>query len=98
MEMNQQQTECEGDYEENKGKRENHKIHHKIMLKEEKEGGTLVTSINLSGSQTDFEYMLDHCKDHIMLIQEHWRLKYEIEKWKSTAYLKGWQGVWEPAM
>eukprot|EP00972_Heterocapsa_arctica_P075037 11073850-Heterocapsa_arctica.AAC.1 len=68
------------------------------MLKKRKKGGTLITSINLSGSQTDVEYMLDHCKDHIMFIQEHWRLNDEIEKWKTTAYLKGWQGVWEPAM
>eukprot|EP00972_Heterocapsa_arctica_P039754 5858326-Heterocapsa_arctica.AAC.1 len=42
-------------------------------------GGTIITSINLSGSQTDFEYMLDHCKDNVMLIQEYWRLKDEIE-------------------
>eukprot|EP00972_Heterocapsa_arctica_P060389 8905694-Heterocapsa_arctica.AAC.1 len=41
--------------------------------------------------------MLEHCKDHVMLIQEHWRLKEEIEKWKTTAFVKGWQGVWEPA-
>eukprot|EP00972_Heterocapsa_arctica_P084307 12419914-Heterocapsa_arctica.AAC.1 len=32
-----------------------------------------------------------------MLIQEHWRLKEEIEKWKTIAFMKGWQGVWEPA-
>eukprot|EP00972_Heterocapsa_arctica_P095206 14041449-Heterocapsa_arctica.AAC.1 len=42
--------------------------------------------------------MLDHCKDHIMLTQEHWRLKDEIDKWKTTAHLKGWQGVLEPAI
>eukprot|EP00972_Heterocapsa_arctica_P025138 3702832-Heterocapsa_arctica.AAC.1 len=67
-------------------------------MKEEKEVGTLITSINMSGSQTDVEYMLDHCKDHITLIQEHWKLKDKIEKWKTTAFLKGWQGVWEPAI
>eukprot|EP00972_Heterocapsa_arctica_P100480 14816612-Heterocapsa_arctica.AAC.1 len=32
-----------------------------------------------------------------MLIQEHWRLKEDIEKWKTIAFTKGWQGVWEPA-
>eukprot|EP00972_Heterocapsa_arctica_P103232 15212614-Heterocapsa_arctica.AAC.1 len=32
-----------------------------------------------------------------MLIQEHWRLTEDIEKWKNIAYMKGWQGVWEPA-
>eukprot|EP00972_Heterocapsa_arctica_P082742 12191710-Heterocapsa_arctica.AAC.1 len=63
-----------------------------------KKKGTLITSINLSGSQTDVEYMLDRCKDHVMLIQEHWRLKDEIEEWKTIAHLKGWQGVWEPAI
>eukprot|EP00972_Heterocapsa_arctica_P021459 3158680-Heterocapsa_arctica.AAC.1 len=41
--------------------------------------------------------MLDHCKDHTTLIQEHWELKDEIERWKTMAYSKGWQGVWEPA-
>eukprot|EP00972_Heterocapsa_arctica_P067098 9902085-Heterocapsa_arctica.AAC.1 len=29
---------------------------------------------------------------------EHWRLEDEIEKWKTTAFLKGCQGVWEPAI
>eukprot|EP00972_Heterocapsa_arctica_P047534 7011527-Heterocapsa_arctica.AAC.1 len=42
--------------------------------------------------------MLDHGKDHIMLIQGHWRLQDEIEQWKTTAHLKGWQGVWEPVI
>eukprot|EP00972_Heterocapsa_arctica_P034468 5075090-Heterocapsa_arctica.AAC.1 len=32
-----------------------------------------------------------------MLIQEHWRLKEELRSWETLAYLKGWQGVWEPA-
>eukprot|EP00972_Heterocapsa_arctica_P062617 9233172-Heterocapsa_arctica.AAC.1 len=31
-----------------------------------------------------------------MLIQEHWRLNEEIEKWKTTAFIQGWQGVWAP--
>eukprot|EP00972_Heterocapsa_arctica_P076237 11247291-Heterocapsa_arctica.AAC.1 len=38
-----------------------------------------------------------HCKDHVMLIQEHWRLKQELHSWETLADLKGWQGVWEPA-
>eukprot|EP00972_Heterocapsa_arctica_P000828 116152-Heterocapsa_arctica.AAC.1 len=41
--------------------------------------------------------MLEHCKDHVMLIQEHWRLTEQIEKWKTIAFVKGWQGLWEPA-
>eukprot|EP00972_Heterocapsa_arctica_P092580 13652804-Heterocapsa_arctica.AAC.1 len=59
--------------------------------------GTQITSTNLSGSQFDFEYMLEHCKDHVMLIQEHWRLKEQLHTWQTLAYLKGWHGVWEPA-
>ena len=45
----------------------------------------------------DFEFMLDNCNDHVMLIQEHWRLKEELHTWQALAHLKGWQGVWEPA-
>eukprot|EP00972_Heterocapsa_arctica_P069670 10294840-Heterocapsa_arctica.AAC.1 len=67
-----------------------------IIYKQEKEEGTQITSINLSGSQFDFEFMLDHCKDHVMLIQEHWGLNEEVHSWKTLAHLKGWQGVWEP--
>eukprot|EP00972_Heterocapsa_arctica_P036632 5393035-Heterocapsa_arctica.AAC.1 len=40
----------------------------------EREDGAIITSTNLSGSQFDYECMLEHCKDHISLIQEHWRL------------------------
>eukprot|EP00972_Heterocapsa_arctica_P060575 8936067-Heterocapsa_arctica.AAC.1 len=50
-----------------------------------------------SGSQFDFEFMLEHCTDHVMLIQEHWRLKEELHTWQTLAHLKGWQGIWEPA-
>eukprot|EP00972_Heterocapsa_arctica_P021303 3136425-Heterocapsa_arctica.AAC.1 len=32
-----------------------------------------------------------------MLIQEHWRLNEDVESWKSKAFHKGWQGVWEVA-
>eukprot|EP00972_Heterocapsa_arctica_P060325 8897799-Heterocapsa_arctica.AAC.1 len=60
--MDHQQRVCDGDYEIIKDKQENHKIHHKRTFEEEKEGGTLITSIILYGSQTDFEDMLDHCK------------------------------------
>eukprot|EP00972_Heterocapsa_arctica_P085357 12579974-Heterocapsa_arctica.AAC.1 len=60
---------------------------------QEKEDGTIITSANLSGSQFDFEYMLERCKDHVMLIQEHWRLNEELHTWQTLAHLKGWQGV-----
>eukprot|EP00972_Heterocapsa_arctica_P057036 8416708-Heterocapsa_arctica.AAC.1 len=48
-------------------------------------------------AQFDFEFMLEHCQDHVMRIQEHWRLKEELHTWQTSAHLKGWQGVWEPA-
>eukprot|EP00972_Heterocapsa_arctica_P069584 10281762-Heterocapsa_arctica.AAC.1 len=32
------------------------------LYKEAKQYGTIITSTNLSGSQFDFEFMLDHCK------------------------------------
>eukprot|EP00972_Heterocapsa_arctica_P016936 2500042-Heterocapsa_arctica.AAC.1 len=67
------------------------------LYKQEKEDGTIITSTNLSGSQFDSEYMLEHCKDHVMLIQEHWRLKEELHTWQTLAHLQGWQRVWEPA-
>eukprot|EP00972_Heterocapsa_arctica_P098078 14469926-Heterocapsa_arctica.AAC.1 len=76
---------------------EQHKRHNGILYKQEKEDGTRATSTNLSGSQFDFEFMLEHCKDHVMLIQEHWRLKEELHTLQTLAYLKGWQGIWEPA-
>eukprot|EP00972_Heterocapsa_arctica_P028599 4207556-Heterocapsa_arctica.AAC.1 len=43
------------------------------LYNQEKEDGTRITSINLSGSQFDVDLMLDHFTDHVMLIQEHWR-------------------------
>jgi hypothetical protein len=67
------------------------------LYKEEKIDGTRITTINLSGSLPDFEYMLDNCKDHIMMIQEHKQLNNEMAKWKTTALMRGWQGVWEQA-
>eukprot|EP00972_Heterocapsa_arctica_P052266 7689678-Heterocapsa_arctica.AAC.1 len=86
----------EGDFE----AREKYIGEHKepnILYKEELADGSRITSINLSGSQFDFEYMLEHCKYNIMLIQEHWRLNKDLESWKSLAHPKGWQGVWEVA-
>eukprot|EP00972_Heterocapsa_arctica_P077780 11473981-Heterocapsa_arctica.AAC.1 len=68
-----------------------------ILYKQEKEEGTRFTNTNLSGSQLDFDYMLEHCTDHVMLIQEHWRLKEDLHTWQTLAHLKRWQGVWEPA-
>ena len=67
------------------------------MHKEEKEQGTKIMTINLSGSKLYFEYIQEFCKDHILLIQEHWKLKDEVHAWESLARMKGWQGVWEPA-
>eukprot|EP00972_Heterocapsa_arctica_P035656 5247060-Heterocapsa_arctica.AAC.1 len=67
------------------------------IYKQEKEDGTRPTSINLSGSQFDFAFMLDHCTDHVMLIQEHWRLNEKVHSWQTLAHLKGWQGIREPA-
>eukprot|EP00972_Heterocapsa_arctica_P022670 3335037-Heterocapsa_arctica.AAC.2 len=51
---------------------------HNLQIRKE---GTRIPSINLSGSQPDFEFMLDHCKDHVMLIQEH----LETDNMKFTA-------------
>eukprot|EP00972_Heterocapsa_arctica_P068306 10092734-Heterocapsa_arctica.AAC.1 len=59
--------------------------------------GTNITTLNVSGSLQDFEWMLENTEDHIVLIQEHWRLPSEIEAWKSAAFRKGWTGVWHPA-
>eukprot|EP00972_Heterocapsa_arctica_P014593 2150018-Heterocapsa_arctica.AAC.1 len=67
------------------------------LYNEEKEDGTIIISTNLSGSQFDVEFMLEHCNDHVMPIQEHWILKEELHTWEPMAHLKGWQGVWEPA-
>eukprot|EP00972_Heterocapsa_arctica_P031700 4669495-Heterocapsa_arctica.AAC.1 len=41
---------------------------------------------------------MDTTEDHIVLIQEHWRLPNEIESWKSAALRKGWTGIWHPAI
>eukprot|EP00972_Heterocapsa_arctica_P069604 10284726-Heterocapsa_arctica.AAC.1 len=76
---------------------EKNKRHNDILYKQEKEDGTRTTSTNLSGSQFDFEHMLEYCTDHVVLIQEHWRLNEELHTWQTLAHLKGWQGVWETA-
>eukprot|EP00972_Heterocapsa_arctica_P060025 8853373-Heterocapsa_arctica.AAC.1 len=44
----------------------------------------------VSGSQLYFEWILENTEDHIVLIQERWRLPGEIESWKSAAFRKGW--------
>eukprot|EP00972_Heterocapsa_arctica_P084525 12451597-Heterocapsa_arctica.AAC.1 len=67
------------------------------LFKQEKKEGTRFMTINLSGSLFDYNFMLEHCKDHVLLIQEHWILKDEIHTWESIARIKGWHGVWEPA-
>eukprot|EP00972_Heterocapsa_arctica_P049112 7230717-Heterocapsa_arctica.AAC.1 len=54
---------------------EQNKRHNGRLYMQEKEDGPRITSTNLSGSQFDLEYMVEHCTDHVMLIQEHWRLK-----------------------
>eukprot|EP00972_Heterocapsa_arctica_P113755 16438917-Heterocapsa_arctica.AAC.1 len=58
----------------------------------EVERGTNITTLNVSGSLQDFEWVLENTEDHIVLIQEHWRLPSEMEAWKSAAYRKGWTG------
>eukprot|EP00972_Heterocapsa_arctica_P083203 12260555-Heterocapsa_arctica.AAC.1 len=44
---------------------EDNNRHNGVMYEQEKEEGTQITRIHLSGSQFDFEFMLDHCKDHL---------------------------------
>eukprot|EP00972_Heterocapsa_arctica_P074384 10976670-Heterocapsa_arctica.AAC.1 len=46
----------------------------------------------------DSEWILENTEDHIVLIQDHWRLPNEIESLKSAAFRKGWTGVWHPAI
>eukprot|EP00972_Heterocapsa_arctica_P096971 14306496-Heterocapsa_arctica.AAC.1 len=41
-------------------------------IKGEAERGTNITTLNVSGSLQDFEWVLEHTEDHIVLIQEHW--------------------------
>eukprot|EP00972_Heterocapsa_arctica_P088736 13084437-Heterocapsa_arctica.AAC.1 len=63
-----------------------------LLHQEEAEQGIIITSINLSGSETYFDYMLEHCKYHIMLIQEHWIFNEDVGSWKSKAFHK-WGGM-----
>eukprot|EP00972_Heterocapsa_arctica_P109841 16171533-Heterocapsa_arctica.AAC.1 len=44
-----------------------------------------------------FEYILEATDDHILLIQEHWRLPDELGTWKSIAFRRGWHGIWHAA-
>eukprot|EP00972_Heterocapsa_arctica_P085876 12655454-Heterocapsa_arctica.AAC.1 len=62
------------------------------------ERGTKITTLNVSGSQLTFEWILENTEDHIVFIQEHWRLPNKIGSWKSAAFRKGWTGVWHPAI
>eukprot|EP00972_Heterocapsa_arctica_P029277 4306524-Heterocapsa_arctica.AAC.1 len=64
------------------GDRPTNKVNIGKLFKNEQEEGTIFTSIHLSGSQFDYEFMLEHCKDHALLIQEHWRLKDELHTWE----------------
>eukprot|EP00972_Heterocapsa_arctica_P018667 2760245-Heterocapsa_arctica.AAC.1 len=66
--------------------------------KDELERGTKITTLNLSGSLLDFEWILENTEDHIIPIQEHWRPPNEIEFWKTAAFRKGWTGLWHPAI
>ncbi len=54
-------------------------------------------TIKLSGYIGDLESILEKCKEHIIMIQEHKQLQQEMEKWKSCAGIRGWHGVWEQA-
>eukprot|EP00972_Heterocapsa_arctica_P079695 11741759-Heterocapsa_arctica.AAC.1 len=42
--------------------------------KDEVERGTHITTLNVSISLQYFEWILENTEDHIVLIQEHWRL------------------------
>eukprot|EP00972_Heterocapsa_arctica_P048433 7141399-Heterocapsa_arctica.AAC.1 len=64
----------------------------------EVERGTKITTLNLSGSLFDLEWVLENTEDHTILFQEHWRLPNKIESWKSAAFRKGWTGVWHHAI
>ena len=75
----------------------NYKQKSGIIFKSEKKHGTRITTTNVAGSLPDFEFMLDDCKDHILLVQAHWRLESELIVWQNTARRKGWHGTWEAA-
>eukprot|EP00972_Heterocapsa_arctica_P099290 14651730-Heterocapsa_arctica.AAC.1 len=66
--------------------------------KDKLERGNKITTLNLSGSLLDFEWILENTEDQIILIQEHWRLPNELEPWRSAAFRKGWTGIWHPAI
>ncbi len=54
------------------------------LYQEEKEEGTKMLTINLSGSIGDFEYILENCKEHIIMIQEHKQLQQEMKRGKAV--------------
>eukprot|EP00972_Heterocapsa_arctica_P076384 11268411-Heterocapsa_arctica.AAC.1 len=86
----------ECDFESRKADIDKHK-EAKRLYREEAEDGTRITTINTSGSQTDYEDILENTNDHIILTQEHWRVNADVQNWKSLAFHKGWHGVWEVA-
>ena len=55
----------------------------------ETRNGTIVLTINLSGSLSNFEKSLKFKAD-ILLIQEHWRGPDDINSWQSKARHAGW--------
>eukprot|EP00972_Heterocapsa_arctica_P085926 12661705-Heterocapsa_arctica.AAC.1 len=57
---------------------------------DELERGADISTLNLSGSLFNFEWLLENTQYHILLIQEQWRLPNKIESWKSAAFRKGW--------
>ena len=59
----------------------------------ENRNGTIVLTINLSGSLSNFEKALKFKAD-ILLIQEHWRGPDDINSWQSKARHAGWHGAW----
>eukprot|EP00972_Heterocapsa_arctica_P011221 1643535-Heterocapsa_arctica.AAC.1 len=87
-----------GSYRENSSPEKTNLDKHKepnILYKEEAvEGARIITTINLSGSQTDYENILENINDHIILIQEHWRVNEDVKSLKRIAFHRGWHGVW----
>eukprot|EP00972_Heterocapsa_arctica_P105076 15482007-Heterocapsa_arctica.AAC.1 len=57
----------------NKGWKANYESNHiGRRNKNEVERGTNITTLNVSGSLQDFEWILENTEDHVVLIQEHW--------------------------
>eukprot|EP00972_Heterocapsa_arctica_P066432 9803881-Heterocapsa_arctica.AAC.1 len=64
--------------------RQKHDEHNKRrngrLYKQEKEDGTRIASKNLSGSQFDFEFMLEQCTDHTLAHLKGWQGVWEPAK------------------